>query len=129
MDMSKVPMESRTNEMGTTVQAAKAANVETALHAMVAMLKQRRALFLKDAVQFKYAAPSTEDLVCWTYVYFNVGPYIGDKSQGGKGQLKKYQGQRKLGDWIKKGEYANAIKDLQTYRAVQEIYRSFKPQP
>lgn len=114
---------------GTTVKAARTDDLLTALYALVGMLKQRRAKFEKDAKTYGYATPTTEELVYWTYIYYNVGPYIGDKMQGGEGQLKKYQGTRTLSDWITKGEYLNAIKVLDTYKASRDIFSGFTPTP
>jgi hypothetical protein len=79
------------------------------------------AKFLSDAKKYGYATPTTEELVYWTYVYYNSGMYTG--------QLKKYKGKRKLKDWITKGEYKNAIKVLQTYQAAKDLFKGFKPTP
>ena len=59
-----------------------------------------------------------------TYVYYNVGPYVGSRMQGGEGQLKKYQGKRKLGDWLARGEFPHSVKVMDSWRACQEIGRA-----
>ena len=59
------------------------------------------------------SAPTTDELVYWTYIYSNAGE--------NNGKLEKYRGKRKLSDWITKGEYPNAIKLLESYRMVSEM--------
>jgi hypothetical protein len=58
-------------------------------------------------------APTEDELVYWTYVYFNSGE--------NNGQLKKHKGKRKLSDWINKGEFDNSIKLLQSYRMLRDM--------
>jgi len=86
-----------------------------AVQALSAMLKRRRKLFQQDAKTYGYTTPTREELVYWTYLYFKVGEF------GGKAQLRKYKGKRNLSDWIKKGEYANSIKVLQSYKMVKAM--------
>lgn len=112
-DTSKVTLDERTNEAGRKVQSGVFPDLKMGLQALAASLKRRRALFLADVKAHGYAAPTTDELVYWTYVYFNAGEF--------NGQLKKYAGKRKLSDWISKGEYANAIKLLESYRMVKAM--------
>jgi len=70
---------------------------------------------IKEKWKYGYATPTHEETVYWTYLYYNVGV------NGGKKQLIKYQGKRKLSDWIKKKEYPNSIKLLQSYRMVKDM--------
>jgi phage antirepressor YoqD-like protein len=114
-DLTKVKEIKRINEKGREVKSGEFPNMLMAVQALTAMLKRRRKLFRDDAKTYGYTTPNREELVYWTYIYFNVGEF------GGKQQLKKYKGKRKLSDWIKKGEYSNAIKLLQSYRMVKEM--------
>ena len=112
-DTSKVTKDARTNEQGREVQSGIFPNLKMGLQALVASLKRRRAIFLADVKTHAYATPTTDELVYWTYVYFNSGEF--------NGQLKKYKGKRKLGDWISKGEYSNAIKLLDSYQMIKAM--------
>jgi Domain of unknown function (DUF4157) len=123
MNMGNISPAIEQNEKLRMVESATASDVLTALYAMVAMLKQRRAKFEADAVAYGYATPSRDELVYWTYIYYNIGPY------GGKEQLEKYAGKRALGDWITRGEYPNAIKVLETYKASRDVFVGFSLTP
>ena len=112
-DLTKVSHEARTNEKGRVVDSAKFPDLLTGVQGLAAYLKRRRKLFLADVATYGYAAPTDEELVYWTYVYFNVGEF--------NGQLKKYKGKRKLGDWIAKKEYDNAMKVLESYRVLKSM--------
>jgi hypothetical protein len=114
-DVSKVPEEKRINEEGKEVRSGPFPNLTMAIQALAAMLKRRRKLFKEDAAASGYAAPTHDELVYWTYVYFNSGEF------GGKTQLEKYKGKRKLSDWITLGEYPNAIKLLQSYQMIKKM--------
>ncbi|MBL9040929.1 MAG: DUF4157 domain-containing protein [Myxococcales bacterium] len=120
-DDSKVADEVRVNEQGREVHSGTFPDLLMAIQALAAMLKRRRTLFRKDAQHFGYATPTTDELVYWTYVYFNAG------ENGGRAQLEKYSptkskaDKRKLSDWITKGEYDHAIKLLQSYRMAKEM--------
>ncbi|HWN66483.1 MAG TPA: hypothetical protein VNM90_02525, partial [Haliangium sp.] len=120
-DESKVTPVQRQNEKGRTVRSGKFPDLKAALQAFSASMKRRRALFLEDAQAAGYGAPSQEELVYWTYIYYNAGVEIGKGMKGGKGQLLKYKGKRKLGDWITKKEYPNAMKLLDSYRMIREL--------
>jgi hypothetical protein len=95
------------------VKSATFADLLTGLQGLAAYLERRRKLFLADVTTHGYAAPTEDELVYWTYVYFNAGEFTG--------QLKKYKGKRKLGDWIAKKEYDNAIKVLESYRMLRAM--------
>ena len=112
-DLSKLAHEPAINEQGRTVDSVKFPDLTTGMQALAAILKRRRALFLADAAALGYGTPTTEELMYWTYVYYNVGEF--------NGQLKKYQGARKLSDWITRREYPNAMKLLESYRMVEAM--------
>lgn len=112
-DLSKVKEVKRINEKGREVKSGEFPNMLMAVQALSVMLKRRRKLFLEDVKANGYSTPDRDELIYWTYVYFNVGEF------GGKQQLKKYKGKRNLADWIRKGEFPNAIKLLQSYQMVQ----------
>ncbi len=114
-DLKKVKEIKRINEKGRTVRSGEFPNMLMAVQGLLAMLKRRRALFKQDAKAFGYATPTQDEIVYWTYLYFNAGEF------GGKKPLKKYKGKRKLSDWIKKKEYSNSIKLLQSYRMVKAM--------
>ena len=76
-------------------------------------MKRRRAIFLDDVKTYGYAKPTTDELVYWTYVYYNAGEF--------NGQLKKYKGNRVLSDWITKKEYLNSIKVVDSYRMIHAM--------
>ena len=95
------------------VDSARFPTLMMGLQALAASIKRRRALFVADASAFGYAAPTRDELVYWTYIYSNVGENVS--------QLEKYQGERKLSDWITKGEYPNAIKLLQSFRMIEKM--------
>jgi hypothetical protein len=115
LDMTKVKESAHINEKNRPVRSADFPNLLSALMGFAAMVKRRRRLFLEDAKQNGYATPSTDELVYWTYVYFNAGEF------GGKAQLEKYKGKRKLGDWIKADEYEHSIKVLQSYQMLKSM--------
>lgn len=110
---SKVALDVQQNEKGREVQSGIFPNLKMGLQALASSLKRHRTLFQKDASAHGYAAPTTDELVYWTYVYFNAGEY--------NGQLKKYAKKRRLYDWISKHEYLNAIKLLESYRMVKAM--------
>ena len=109
-DLTRIEHESNRNEKYRWVDSARSPDLIMGLQALSAQLRRRRDIFLADATRFGYSTPTTDELVYWTYVYFNSGEYTG--------QLVKYKGKRKLSDWITKGEYPNAIKLLESYRMV-----------
>ncbi|WP_437335446.1 eCIS core domain-containing protein [Sorangium sp. So ce394] len=109
-DLTKVTRDPRVNEKGRTVESAQFPDLKMGLQALSAYMKRRRALFLADVKTYGYTAPTKDELVYWTYVYYNVGEF--------NGQLKKYKGKRKLSDWINNREYSNAIKVLESYRMI-----------
>ena len=130
-DESQLTEVSRVNEFGTPVRAADAPNLRTGLQAMISILSRRRALFLEDARNLGYPQPTNEEIVYWTYVYYNTGP--GDRAhpnaQGDGGYQTLYRhrpahpdnsARRNLSDWINRGEYPNAIKMYQSYRMIVE---------
>lgn len=109
----------KTNEKKRKVRSADFINLDTALQAMKASFQRKRDLFLEDAANNGYAKPSIAEKVYWTYLYYNPGEF------GGKAQLEKYkkgnthkQAERKLSDWITKGEYADAQRVLQGYQTI-----------
>ena len=120
-DMSQLREVKHTNEQGREVRSALFPSLKTALQGFAAIMKRRRNVFLADAKKHGYGTPNQEELVYWTYLYYNVGEYVGSRQQGGKGQLIKYKGKRKLSDWIDKGEYPNVIKVLQSYQMIHEM--------
>jgi hypothetical protein len=97
------------------VDSAVFPNLAMGLQALAASIKRRRALFLADVKAFGYAAPTTDELIYWTYIYSSAG------ANGGHGQLSMYHGRRNLSDWITKGEYPNAIALLQSYRMIEKM--------
>lgn len=115
VDLTKVTESQHENEKGRTVRSADFPDLLMALFGFAAVVKRRRSLFLKDAKKHGYAAPSTEELVYWTYVYFNAGEF------GGEAQLAKYKDKRKLSDWITKGEFNNSIIVLESYRMLKSM--------
>ncbi|GAA2211372.1 hypothetical protein GCM10009850_068310 [Nonomuraea monospora] len=112
-DPKRIGLDTRRNEKGTLVESALFPNLTMGLQGEAAMLKRRRALFLADVKAYGYAAPTRDELVYWTYVYYNVGEF--------NGQLKKYAGKRALGDWIAKKEYPNSIKALESWRMLRDM--------
>ncbi|MBV9990037.1 MAG: DUF4157 domain-containing protein [Alphaproteobacteria bacterium] len=120
-----------TNEKGRTVRSADAPDLKTALQGLVAVLSRRKALFLEDVATHGYPAPTGDQTVYFTYVYYNTGPgdpKLGDgtsKDNGGYQTLSRHRPahptvseRRGLQDWITKGEYSNAIHVLQTYQVI-----------
>lgn len=101
------------NESQRTVDSTDFPGLKPGLQALAASIKRRRALFLADVSAHGYAAPTTDELVYWTYVYYNSGEF--------NGQLRKHKGKRKLSDWITKGEFPNSIKLLESYRMLQAM--------
>lgn len=114
-DLGKVKEVKHTNEKNREVRSAEFPNLSMALQGLAATLKRRRKLFLEDAKANKYATPTREELVYWTYVYFNTGEF------GGKAQLAKYQGKRKLFDWIAAKEYPNSMVVLDSYKMLKSM--------
>jgi len=112
-DTSKLTRDPQVNEKNRTVQSAIFPNLKMGLQALSATMKRRRALFVADVATHKYATPTTDQLVYWTYVYYNAGEF--------NGQLKKFKGKRTLDNWIKKGEFSNAIKLLQSWQMIKEM--------
>jgi Domain of unknown function (DUF4157) len=112
-DLKKTTPEDRVNEKGRTVHSAIFPDLTMALQALAAMLKRRRKIFLAEAKANGYATPTTDELVYWTYVYFNSGEF--------NGQLAKHKGKRVLSDWIKKKEFPNSIKLLQSYQLLKDM--------
>lgn len=113
---SKTTPIQQTNEKGRKVHSIQVPDLKMGLQALSAMLKRRRKLFKEDAKKDSYAAPTADELVYWTYVYFNSGEF------GGKAQLDKHKGKRKLSDWIDVGEFPNAIKLLESYRMLKDMH-------
>lgn len=114
------------NETGA-FDSANAKTLLTGLQAMAAMLARFQALFLEDAANLGFAAPSVREKVFWTYLYYSTGP--GDRSpvEGEKGYHALYAHRpdhpdatkrRALGDWIARGEYPHVTPALRTYDAV-----------
>ena len=114
-DLKKVKEVKKINEHGRTVRSGKFPNMLMAIQAFEANLRRRRSLFIEDAKKYKYKKPTQDELVYWTYVYYNYGEF------GGKAQLKKYQKTRNLSTWIKKGEFSNSIKLLESYKMVKAM--------
>jgi hypothetical protein len=114
-DRSAVRPATRNNEYGREVHSGEFPTLLSALQALAAMLERRRALFLEDAAASGYPKPTEDELVYWTYVYFNAGV------PGGSEQLRKYRGKRKLGDWAARGEYSNAVTLLQSYQMLRDM--------
>ncbi len=119
-DLSKVKEKKHINEKGREVPSADFPNLLMALQGMAAIIKRRRKLFLEDAKAEGYADPTREELVYWTYLYFNTGEF------GGKGQLQKYKGKRKLSDWIRLKEYPNSIIVLESYKMLKNMDKEAK---
>lgn len=120
-DLKKVTTEKSKNEKGREIDTPVFPDLLMAVQALAVMLKRRRKVFLEDAKAEGYATPTTEELVYWTYIYFNSGEFVGANNQGGKGQLIKYKGKRKLSDWITSGKYPNAIKVLQSFQMLTKM--------
>jgi hypothetical protein len=114
-DKSKATEIKRTNEKGREVRSAQFSDLKTGLQGMSAMLKRRRALFLEDAKANGYGTPTEEEIIFWTYLYYNPGEFAG------KEQLTKYKGKRKLSDWITKGEYPKALMRVHSYRMLKAM--------
>jgi hypothetical protein len=105
--------------------------LERALQAVVAVVSRRQALFDADRAALGFPAPSKDERAYFVYVYYNSGPgdpALGDGTKdqnGGYQTLSRHRPahptkaeRRQLGDWIKRGEYANAVKLLQTYQVI-----------
>jgi hypothetical protein len=114
-DRSKTTDLHKINEKGRRVQSMQFPNLLMALQGMVAVLKRRRKLFLEDAKELGYATPTEDETVYWTYVYFNSGEF------GGKADLAKHKGKRKLSDWITSKVYPNAIKLLESFQMLRKM--------
>ncbi|WP_242040958.1 DUF4157 domain-containing protein [Leptolyngbya sp. FACHB-261] len=114
-DRSKVRPLTEINEKGRAVKSGDFPNLTMAIQALAAMMKRRRKLFQDDAKIRGYTAPTQDELVYWTYVYFNVGEF------GAQQQLEQHKGKRTLSDWITKGSYPNAIKLLQSYQMLRDM--------
>lgn len=115
-DTTKVGKAPHLNEKGKMHDAAKTPDLKMALQIQVAILSRRMDLFLDQATKLGYPTPTDEERLYFGYVFYNSGPGEGhttlsNHAPGGSDA-------RKLGDWISKGEYANAMKVLKTYRFV-----------
>jgi hypothetical protein len=107
------------NEKGRTVNTVEARDLRSGLIALAASLTRRRALFLADAKLLGYPSPTHEEMVYWTYVYYNSGEYGGHRTLKAHGPAHpKASERRRLEDWITRREYPNAIIVLDSYRAV-----------
>jgi hypothetical protein len=114
-DLSKLVPIDRRNEFGTIKHSAIFPDLRAALQGLVAMVKRRRQLFVTDADRLGYTERGSDEVMFWTYLYFNPGEYAG------RAQLTKYRGRRKLADWIAAGEYPESQKVLASYRMVREM--------
>jgi hypothetical protein len=114
-DLSKVKKDARINEEGRTVQSGIFPNLLTAIQALSAMMKRRRNIFQEDRKSLGYPSPNRDELVYWTYVYYNAG------INGGKRALKKYKDKKNLSYLINKKNFPNAIKLLQSFKMVKEM--------
>ncbi|MEV0381204.1 hypothetical protein [Nonomuraea sp. NPDC050643] len=112
-DLKRVVLDRRVNEKGREVQSARFPDLTMGLQGLAALVRRHRALFLADVKTYGYAAPTQAELVYWTYVYFNAGEF--------NGQLKKYAGARRPGDWIARGEYPNSIRLLESWRMINAM--------
>lgn len=130
-DETKVTESRQANEKGREVRSADAPDLKTALQAALSVIARRQALFQEDAKSLGYATPTSDELVYFTYVYYNSGPgdpTRGDGSSsdnGGYQTLSRHRPQhpdkaarRKLADWIRLKEYKFALKVLDTYKAI-----------
>jgi hypothetical protein len=130
-DETKVTESRNTNEKGRVVRSANAPDLKTALQALVAVISRRQALFQEDRRALGFGDPTGDELVYFTYVYYNSGP--GDPARGdgtpqengGFQTLSRHRpahpntaARRGLGDWLRLKEYPNAIKVLQTYQVL-----------
>ena len=112
-DPKEATKDPHTNEHGRTVQSAIFPNLKMGLQALSATMKRRRALFRADVSKYGYANPTNDELMYWTYVYYNSGEF--------NGELKKHKGKRVLNDWIKAGEFSDSIKVLQSWQMIKEM--------
>ena len=112
---SKFTEASNINEHGRTVRSADFVDMDSALKAFVASFSRRRKLFVDDAAAFGYTSPTRDELIYWTYVYYNPGIF------GGKASLKKNAGKRTLSDWITKKEFPNALSVLNNFKMVESL--------
>jgi len=130
-DQKKVTESHNKNEFETPVRSANAPDLKTALQALLAMISRRQALFQDDRAKLGYPAPSNDELVYFSYVYYNTGPGDPTKGDGKKTDnggfqtLSRHRPQhptvaqrRTLGEWIRLKDYPNAIKLLQTYQDI-----------
>ena len=114
-DLSKITPAPDENEKSQPVESADFPNLKMALQGVVAVMKRRRRLFLDDAKKLGYSTPTAEELVYFTYLYFNPGEGAGKKT------LTDHKGKRKLSDWPKTKFFAGARKVLATYRMIKAM--------
>jgi hypothetical protein len=103
------------NEKGRSVRSPNFINVDSALKGFAASFARRRKIFLNDVKTFGYPASSKDELVYWTYLYYNPGEFAG------RGQLKKFKGKRTFSDWIKKGEYPKSLVALTNFKTLEDL--------
>lgn len=128
-DPARITEVARVNEKGSTVRSADAPDLRTGLQVLAAMLARRQALFREDVAALGFAAPTSDELVYWTYVYYNTGP--GNRAHphptkgGGFDTLHRHRPdspihaeRRRLADWITSSDFPNAIVVLQSYRMI-----------
>jgi hypothetical protein len=80
-----------TNEWGDTVVSADFKNLESGLLGIGATIAHRKDKFLSDAAELGYSSPNIDQIVFWTYVYFQ-----------GEGRAKVYLNVNKGFDFTKK---------------------------
>jgi Domain of unknown function (DUF4157) len=117
LDLTRQVTEStNTNEEPRTVRSANTKDLKTALQLKVAELRWRMFHFERYRTQYGYAAPTTEQLVFFTYATYNAGIF------GVRGTLQAHKpggkSPRKLQDWIDKKEYAHAQRVLSVYKTI-----------
>lgn len=115
VDLSQVREHKNFNEKHREVHSGDFPNLLMALHGIAAVLRRRRKLFLEDAKKHGYATPTTDELVFWTYLYFNTGEFGGEK------QLRMHKGKRKLSDWIPSTDFPNPTIVLASYRMLKSM--------
>jgi hypothetical protein len=112
-DVTKLTLDPHKNEKKRMVQSAIFPNLKMGLQALVATMKRARKIFRDEVKQYGYATPSLDELVYWTYVYYNSGVF--------NHQLRKHKGKRVLSDWITRKEFPNAFKLLESFRMVRAM--------
>ena len=80
-----------TNEWSQNVRSADFKDLESGLLGAAAVIMHRRDTFLADAYELEYATPTMDELVFWTYVYYQ-----------GEGRAKTYLRKNKGYDFTKK---------------------------